>query len=271
VPIVSITDDMSTRVRYGVRYAVLGSGSSGNAYLFESEHQLILVDAGYKLTTMLERIQSKGFTLTKPLLIFCTHGHKDHSAGVEELALHTKALVVASAGVLAEVNRSGRLQTWSVQANGYYMLMDGSFLTFATSHDAKESLSFQLEIHGIRFTIISDTGTILAPMYRLAFYSDVLFLESNYSEEMLANGSYPPFLKRRISGIKGHLSNVQAGRFLEKIIRTPHLKQLFLCHISDENNSCALVQEEVLDAYAIPWSSHICPKGQPSPLFEAYL
>lgn len=93
----------------------------------------------------------------------------------------------------------------------------GSFLTFKTMHDAKESLSYQLDIEGVRFMILTDTGSILPEMYRLAYYSHVLFLEANYDQELLESGKYPPFLKRRITGNRGHLSNIQAREFWKRL------------------------------------------------------
>jgi phosphoribosyl 1,2-cyclic phosphodiesterase len=255
-----------------IRYAVLGSGSSGNAYAFETSHSLFLIDAGFKAKEMLQRLAQMGFTLAKPMTIFCTHTHHDHLQGVGDLALHTQAVVVGGSFLLGELAKKyDRLHTWAVQSNAHYSLSEGSFSTFTTSHDAKDSMSYLLELEGLRFMVLTDTGTVLPAMYRMAYYSHVLFLEANYNTQLLNEGRYPAFLKRRVGGNKGHLSNQQAYHFLAKIAHSPHLQQVFFCHLSSDNNTPELVATEVVDQRAWPWQSHICPKSSPSDVYTVYL
>nr|WP_276508953.1 MBL fold metallo-hydrolase [Entomospira culicis] len=247
----------------------MGSGSSGNAYAFETQGHLFLVDAGFKAKVIIERLQMLGFSLFKPTTIFCTHTHQDHLLGVGELASHLDALVVGAPILLENLlDKFPQLRSWSIALDANYSLSEGGFSTFATSHDAPESLSYLLELEGIRFMVLTDTGVILPPMYRMAYYSHVLFLEANYNEELLQAGRYPPFLKRRISGRKGHLSNEQAVQFLQKIAHSPHLKQLFLCHLSKDNNRVELVRDEVAQAHAGRWQSHVCAHAQASAVYR---
>ncbi|NIZ46956.1 MBL fold metallo-hydrolase [Entomospira nematocerorum] len=260
--------------RNHIRYAVLGTGSSGNAYVFESDKALWMVDAGYKASIIIDRLRSLGFSLWKPLTIFCTHHHKDHILGVCELAEVHDALVVASEYLIHTLKLEfPRLRSWTVKANAHYSCssIGGSFLTFHTMHDAKESLSYQLELHGIRFMILTDTGSVLPEMYRIAYYSHILFLEANYDQGLLEKGKYPPFLKRRIMGDRGHLSNTQAKNFLETIKHTPHLKQVFFCHLSDDNNRVDLVEQEIVTKKILPCPMYVCPKSIASDVYEVVL
>lgn len=250
-----------------IRYAVLGSGSSGNSYIFEILDYLILVDAGFKSSFILKKIEELGFSLYKPIIIFCTHTHQDHILGVSELALNTNALVVGTEYLISQLENTEKLNTWCINRDAQYFFEGGSFSTFITSHDAPESLSYQLELYGIRFMVLTDTGYILNSMYRLAFYTHVLFLEANYNEQMLLNGKYPNFLKHRVRGNKGHLSNRQASEFLRKISHTPYIKQLFLCHLSDNNNSEEAVRQDVVDVEPWSWQTIICTKSQSSAVY----
>ncbi len=138
------------------------------------------------------------------------------------------------------------------------------FTPFPTSHDAPSSLSYYFEIGGKKITVITDTGIVDEDMYNFALKSDILFLESNYSEEMLQEGGYPYFLKKRISSNVGHLSNFQSAHFLKELYESDHcqIKQIYLCHLSKNNNSVKVVEDEISSIYKGDIPYRICSRDE---------
>ena len=109
-------------------------------------------------------------------------------------------------------------------------------LPFAKHHDAADPYSFMVSGHGVNIGVITDIGHACRDVINCFRQCDAAFLESNYCEDMLANGSYPAVLKKRISGKKGHLSNKQALELFLKH-RSPNLQLLLLSHLSENNNT----------------------------------
>lgn len=109
--------------------------------------------------------------------------------------------------------------------------------------------------------LLTDTGVITKEMHGYAGKTDILFLEANYSEELLMTGPYPGFLKNRISSDKGHLSNDDAIEFLNSMKKsTPDM--VYLCHLSDSNNSPACIEQDL--KLKLKWKGdiQICKKGE---------
>ncbi len=249
-----------------VRYAVVGSGSAANCYIIESAEYSVLIDQGYTLKELVSRVQALGFDLRRVRYIFLTHTHIDHSRGVVELAQYLRIPIVLHHKIVLNDNS---VERWDVKPHRDYRDDERGFAfqPFEISHDAPHSLGFTVEILNFRFTVITDTGRILSGMRERAESSHVLFLESNYSSDLLASGPYTEYLKRRVSGSKGHLSNHQAGQFLASL-RNPLLEQLFLCHLSSNNNTIEQVRQEVGEHYDFSLPTHICPRNEYSPVFS---
>ena len=248
-----------------VRYAVLGSGSEGNAYIIENNKAALLIDNGYCLRELLERVNKAGFEAAKLKYIFLTHDHGDHSGGVVELAqhlgltviMHRKATIKAAAGGLSYCHR------WSIDDGKHYSDEETelSFIPFATSHDSPNSVGYFIEVSGCRFLLVTDTGKLTPPMYDYAESAGVIFLESNYSPVMLEKGRYPAFLKARIAGARGHLSNYDAAGFVARLTNSRQ-KRIFLCHLSQNNNSVEQLTEEFASVYPLTPNITVCPRNQ---------
>ena len=249
-----------------LKYAVLGSGSSANSYIFENEGFAIIIDNGFSCKQAVERALSMGFNTDNVKYIFLTHSHEDHFRGIEVLSRKLKAPVV----VHKELNVNRKLKSHfykrrDIIPGPFYNESGFRFRAFQTSHDADHSISFHFELGGLVFTIISDTGAVSDEMLELAAMSDVLFLEANYNEDMLWNGPYPSFLKERIASEYGHLSNEAAMNFLNEAGGRDgsRLKKVFFCHLSSTNNTPEILKKD-LNRY-LKWKGEwvICPKGQP--------
>lgn len=240
-----------------MRYAVLGSGSSGNSYIFEHDGFSFLIDAGFSGKELRRRIGDLGFDERMISCIFLTHAHKDHTKGAGILSRKLKIPIVYqgrfSKGVME------RLKGLKIRA-------------FPTSHDSPGSVSYSFRFGGRRITLITDTGKVFKEMATYASESDLLFLEANYNEEMLAAGPYPYYLKERILSELGHLSNKDAISFLNSLGKgcsnnnhstNGNCKKVYFCHLSGTNNSPGKLEEE-LGLYCT-WQGNwtICPKGLP--------
>lgn len=248
-----------------IRYAVLGSGSCGNSYIFQNRHESILVDAGYSCREILRRMDACGFSAGSLKGIILTHTHNDHFRGAEVLArklsvpvyLHHKhdpaALFSNPPGEIIGIS-----STKTFEIAGF------SLHPMKTSHDSPHSLSFSIVHKDFSFSIITDTGKTDDTMLSAAAGSDILFLEANYDFDMLMEGPYPYHLKKRIASSLGHLSNDDAVRFVNEIqlMDNPGLKKVYFCHLSGTNNHPDLLKRYLKQFLLWPGEWTVCLKGE---------
>ena len=246
-----------------MRYAVLGSGSCGNSYIFKTARSCFVVDNGYTFSEFRRRAEVFGFDIRDIKYIFLTHTHTDHLRGVETLSHRLGVPVITAENLdLSKCVGKGFFQQKEVKPSTTYLLDDFSFTVFPTFHDAPNSVGYSFCHDGSRFTIITDTGKTSPQMKALADESDILFLESNYCPDMLKHGPYPIWLQKRIFSEYGHLSNFDALEFL-KSLSCDRCRKVYLCHISDKNNTPERVQE-VFDSTPLKnIEYHICKRGIP--------
>jgi phosphoribosyl 1,2-cyclic phosphodiesterase len=125
-----------------------------------------------------------------------------------------------------------------------FALRDLRIEAFEVPHDSCDNVGYFIEYDNLRFTIATDVGFVSDTVVRYLCRSNYLVLEANYDEEMLKHGNYPEFLKERVSGMYGHLSNRAAAEFLATRY-TPEWKIVWLCHLSRENNHPELAYKTV--------------------------
>ncbi|MGL1894410.1 MAG: MBL fold metallo-hydrolase [Spirochaetaceae bacterium] len=242
-----------------MRYAVIGSGSSANSYIFEVGDSLYVIDNGFSLKQFKERVSRLGFNYTKIKGIFLTHIHSDHSKGVGALSRDLEIPVYAHIDVTGDFYIHE-----GIEPSKHYVFGELNIMPFELSHDADDSISFYFKIGDTRYTLITDTGVITPQMYELAKRSDILFLEANYNEQMLKDGSYPSFLKRRISSNVGHLSNRAAIKFLNDLSEEDDcaISYVYLCHLSKNNNSIEAVKDDFEEYYDGEFPYRICNRDE---------
>lgn len=224
---------------------VIASGSTGNAILLQAGSTNLLVDAGISARAITAGLAEKGVQGADLAGVFITHEHIDHVKGLEVLVRKYKIPVFA------------RYKTWQSLACGdqipdqYRHILDGFFSLekikvefFPVSHDAAEPIGFAFTYQDQKAVIMTDLGKIDYHLLEAAAYADIIVMESNFDPDMLKTGPYPPFLKRRISGPQGHLSNQEAGAFLCQMPKKSHLKVL-LAHLSQNNNTLPLAKYTV--------------------------
>ena len=158
-----------------IKYAVIGSGSSANSYIFEGDDFAVIVDNGFTLKEFHKRAEDLGFSVEKIKLIFLTHSHIDHSRGIYSLSKKLKVPVIMGADVALDYALNRRLfKRIDVHPGKDYNCEGIDFSVFSLSHDSKGSVSYSLNFDGRKYTIITDTGIILPDMEKHAVMSDVL-------------------------------------------------------------------------------------------------
>jgi len=223
--------------------ASLNSGSNGNCYYVGNTSEAVLIDVGISCREVEKRMRRLGLPMERVKAIFISHEHTDHISGLEVTAKKFNLPVYITDGTL----QNSRLKidpSLKYSFHKYKPISVGALAVtaFPKSHDAADAYSFVIEQAGIRVGVFTDIGYNCEDVIANFKKCHAVFLEANYDEKMLAEGGYPYYLQKRISGDKGHLSNHQALELFTKH-RAPYLSHLFLSHLSKNNNSPELVQE----------------------------
>ena len=214
----------------------LNSGSNGNCYYIANDTEAVLVDAGLSCKETEKRMQILGHCMSKVKAIFISHEHTDHIKGVESIA-EKFALPVYLTEATAQ---RGRLHFKKELINyfaGYQPVTIGNLevTAFPKFHDAIDPHSFIITGNGITIGVFTDIGVSCQHVTKHFSQCHAAFLEANYDEVLLDNGSYPAFLKNRIRGGNGHLSNKQALEIFTTH-RPAFMSHLLLSHLSQDNN-----------------------------------
>lgn len=220
----------------------ISSGSCGNASLLSCGGTTIMIDAGLGIRTLKKRFKELGVDPKTLAGIFVTHDHGDHIRGLEAFAVTYSLPVYASPMVCrafhhANYLHGGLLRLLALMPIGEPVVMGSMEITsFEVPHDATQNVGYRIKGPAGLFSLITDVGEVTPAIEETIRESNYLVFESNYDEEMLTTGSYPWYLKSRISGCNGHLSNSVSARTIAANYH-PDLRFLALCHLSGKNNS----------------------------------
>lgn len=218
----------------------LNSGSNGNCYYIGSEEEAVLIDAGISCRETEKRMKRLNLSMKKVKAIFVSHEHSDHITGIPILAKKYQLPVYITDGTKVHVKFLE--QHLIIPFHAYVPVQIGalSITAFPKYHDACDPHSFIVTSSAAKVGIFTDIGFACEQVIHHFRQCHAAFLESNYDEEMLRTGNYPYHLKKRISGGRGHLSNVQA---LELVLshKPPFMSHLLLSHLSKNNNCPDLV------------------------------
>jgi phosphoribosyl 1,2-cyclic phosphodiesterase len=225
-----------------LRFCSLGSGSSGNATLIEARGAMrttrVLVDCGLTLRELTRRLALRGVAPAQIDAVFVTHEHSDHVGCAGALARRHGVRIVTSAGTWAAAGGHGVPSV--VARDGEPIVVgDIELQPFAVPHDAAEPLQLTLTDGMQRLGIVTDLGDVNAAVWSRLAGCAALLLECNHDAQMLTDGPYPQFLKRRIGGGRGHLANGKSARLLDEC-RHAGLKHVVAAHLSLTNNRPAL-------------------------------
>jgi phosphoribosyl 1,2-cyclic phosphodiesterase len=251
-----------------MRFASLGSGSKGNCSIVEFDGTTILIDCGFGARAACDRLELLGKSPSEISAILVTHEHSDHWNGVEALSSKYNIPVYLSAGTFRARNMSAVSDSYIIiDSHNDFTVGSLSITPVPVPHDAFEPLQFVVFSRHHRLGFLTDLGHYTSHVVSLYNGCDALLLETNYDDDMLACGPYPQFLKERVSGPFGHLSNHQASDLLRKLDLS-RMQFLLAGHVSGKNNHT----ERVLEALSadVIGSIPLCIVGQAgvTPWFE---
>lgn len=223
----------------------IASGSNGNCYYIGNEKDAVLIDAGISCKQILLRMKEKKLNPEKVKAVFISHEHGDHTRGARVVAkrLHVPVYITAKTYNAAYKNLQPDFPAFfepgaTIEVGGI------TVFSFLKNHDASEPCSFRIQYKEKNIGVFTDIGKPCDNVTSHLQLCDALFLETNYDEKMLWDGSYPYYLKRRIASENGHLSNRQAYELLETFAGV-NLKCVFLSHLSRENNTPETALKEI--------------------------
>lgn len=223
----------------GLRFAILGSGSRGNATLIDDGRTRILIDCGFNLGETQTRLARLGIEPDTLSAIVVTHEHGDHVRGAGMLARRHGIPVWMTPGTFAALpTRVAATMPEPERFDPHTpFAIDGlSLQPLPVPHDAREPCQFVVSNGAVRLGVLSDAGHVTPHMVACLNGLDALLLEANHDPAMLAEGPYPPALKLRVGGGLGHLSNVQSAQLLGAIDGS-RLRHVVLTHLSEQNNT----------------------------------
>ncbi len=227
------------------------SGSSGNSLFLQAGNTRLLIDAGLSAKSIVSALDLLDVCPADLDGILITHEHSDHIRGAGAMSRKFNLPVYASEGTwqamaakLGDVaSKNQRIFT----ANEDFYVRDIGVMPFSIPHDAADPVGFSLMYQGRKVSTATDLGHIQPQWMRAVAGSDILLLESNHDLRMLEAGRYPQYLKSRIRGRKGHLSNDDCGKALCALAASG-VRTCILGHLSEENNLPELAYQTVRDA-----------------------
>ncbi len=230
-----------------LRWRCLGSGSEGNALVIEARAgrfvTRVLVDNGFGPRVLARRLAQAALSIDDLDAVFVTHEHADHASGVAALLKRRRLPLLCSRGTRTAAGLESADIDWRPLVDGQVLeIGELQLRPFAVPHDAAEPLQLVASDGDRRFGLLTDIGAATPEVVRALDGAHALQLECNHDLDLLTNGAYPGFLKRRIAGDAGHLSNGQAAALLAAIDRS-HLHTVAAAHLSRSNNRPLLAQQ----------------------------
>lgn len=232
-----------------IKLCALASGSSGNAIFIQAGGANLLIDCGVSGSAAEAALQSVGHSAAELDAVLITHEHIDHIKGAGVISRRYDVPVYANRETwLAIGNQMGSVRHGNIKeikSGRAFSVKDAEITAFNTPHDAARSLGFRVESGGRAAAVATDIGCLTQEVFDGIKGVDLLLFEANHDVDMLLrNPSYPPSLKRRITGNRGHLSNADCARACVWLLESG-VKNILLGHLSRENNTPSAAFETV--------------------------
>jgi phosphoribosyl 1,2-cyclic phosphodiesterase len=226
-----------------MRFACLGSGSKGNAWLVEYGATRVLLDCGFGVREMTTRLHRLDVEPADVAAILVTHEHSDHARGAARFSAKYGCDVWLTPGCSVALDALGDLpaRARAVDSHAGFEIGELEFRPFPVPHDAREPVQYVVSDGARNWGLLTDAGHVTEHMVAMLQDCDALALECNHDVDMLRQGSYPASLKTRILGRYGHLDNRAASELLGRL-PTGRLQHVVAAHLSEENNSPELAR-----------------------------
>lgn len=225
-----------------IKFASLGSGSSGNATLVSHQQTHVLIDCGFSLKEAQRRIERLGLCLSRLSAVLVTHEHGDHLRGVPALARKHGIPIYMTPGTYHSRDLGRIPQLHLINNYQPFTVGELEIQPVAVPHDAREPAQFVFRHGGAALGILTDLGSVTTHVLDAYDGCQALLVEANHDRQMLASGPYPPSLKNRVASAWGHLSNDQTVALLQQM-DTSQLRHLVVGHISRKNNTLDLARQ----------------------------
>lgn len=251
----------------------LSSGSSGNCILISGGGTHVLIDAGISARRICKALRELGIEPDALGGILITHEHSDHISGLATLTKQFRIPVYTSPGTGRQLcYRVAALEdvlTTTVPCSSFSL---GALTvdTFPTSHDAAQSMGYAVSDGARKAAVVTDLGVVTDEVLTGVTGADLLVVEANHDVEWLCSSSYPYYLKSRILGDRGHLSN-EAGSALARRAVEHGASTIVLAHLSHENNSperARSAAELALSACGGTVTLAVAPRSESGPSYE---
>ena len=228
----------------------IASGSSGNCYYVGNSATHLLVDVGISCKRVENALKDEGIKPSELDGVLVTHEHIDHVKGIGVLARKHGVPIYATAGTIAEMKKMTSLGSideglfHEIRPDEKILIKDITVDPSSIWHDAADPVCYSLYGDGKKVSIATDMGNYNDYIVDKLDNSDIMVVEANHDVRMLEAGPYPYYLKRRILGNYGHLSNELSGQLIYRLLND-HVKGILLGHLSKENNIPELAYETV--------------------------
>ena len=234
-----------------LRFASLGSGSKGNCLVVEAGATRVLLDCGLSPRETERRLARIGLAPADLSGILITHEHDDHAGQAYPFAAQHKLPVWLTYGTQLSLTEAGKppgaVQTRTIDGRSAFSVGELEVRPYTVPHDAREPVQFVFSDGASRLGVLTDIGASTAHVEAALSGCDALVLETNHDPDLLWAGGYPKWLKERIAGPFGHLSNHQSEQLLGALDRS-RLKHVLAAHLSQQNNRPELAREALARA-----------------------
>lgn len=242
-----------------MKICVLSSGSKGNSTYVETSSHKYLIDLGRNKKYIVDKLKEINVKPQEIDYILISHSHDDHVSALESFAKAYKTKVCLTEEILEHIPYMKSYENL-VMYDDNLILTEDLITSIRVSHDSGDARNFIIEDGKYSVCYITDTGYINHKYFKLLENKDVYLFESNHDIEMLNNGPYPSWLKKRVLSDTGHLSNISAGVYLSKFIGD-NTKKVVLMHLSETNNTPDIALKtvkETFNEYDVEFNNIIC-------------
>lgn len=239
----------------------LASGSEGNVTYVETDNHKILLDLGMTVKYIKETLSELSVAIEDIDYVFITHVHDDHIKALKTFIKKYNPTICLSPKMFSEIECLKDYEK-IILYDELVALKDATVEIIRTSHDTSDARSFVIRSNGKSMVYMTDTGYVNTKYFKQIQNLDVYLFESNHDIEMLLHGPYPKWLKDRVMGEYGHLSNIDSAIYLAKNIG-PNTKKILLTHLSHQNNTeekALATIKEIFAEYEKDFSDIQCAK-----------
>lgn len=235
---------------------ILASGSKGNALLIKTNGKKILVDIGISYQATKRKLKQENIDINDIYKLFITHEHSDHVKGLKKFVdehPHVKTYISSGTYNNLDTKTKESLVNFEIIKTDQEIVFDMiKVTTYDLSHDANEPLGFVIESNNKKIVVATDTGYIDQKYFDLLKNANLYLLESNHEPSMLMDSRRPYYLKQRILGDKGHLSNDEASWLINEFIKDKDESIWAVAHISEDCNSIYNIEKSIVNIIEDP-------------------